>query len=329
MENIVYDLEKILKNNIDGETGNPACEIEDVKTGSVAVLKETVCYIVSAVVLQEGRVLMMKEAKASCRGKWYLPAGKLEKNESLEEGAIREVLEETGLQFQPTSLLCIDSRAASWFRFTFLGHITGGKLKTSDEQDAESLEAGWFSPQDISFSLQLRARDILPLIDAAIKWFERKQANSLYKMLPTLKPHRHVGVRLVTVKALEENNSKTLEVLVISKKENGSQLRFPFVVSHFNGCDVSGLIRKALREADSQVQFKAHGYLNVEHSGKPPGNADGLYVTVLVEVLSGCCENLSEGFLWFPLEEQNLTKNILQLMEEKGCVDINLPHWYH
>ena len=48
---------------------------------------------------------MMQEAKSSCAGQWYLPAGKMEPGEDIVEAAAREVLEETGLEFQPTSLL--------------------------------------------------------------------------------------------------------------------------------------------------------------------------------------------------------------------------------
>lgn len=44
------------------------------------ILGETVTYIVAAVLLNEqDDVLMMQEAKQSCAGKWYLPAGRMEK----------------------------------------------------------------------------------------------------------------------------------------------------------------------------------------------------------------------------------------------------------
>ena len=42
-----------------------------------------VCYIVAGVAIEDGKVLMMQEAKASCRGRWYLPAGRMEKDESI------------------------------------------------------------------------------------------------------------------------------------------------------------------------------------------------------------------------------------------------------
>lgn len=43
-----------------------------------------VCYVVCGLVIDEGKVLMVQEAKLSCREKWYLPAGRVEPNESLE-----------------------------------------------------------------------------------------------------------------------------------------------------------------------------------------------------------------------------------------------------
>ncbi len=42
-----------------------------------------VTYIVAAVLLQEDKVLLIQEAKPSCRGAWYLPAGRMEANETI------------------------------------------------------------------------------------------------------------------------------------------------------------------------------------------------------------------------------------------------------
>ena len=42
-----------------------------------------VCYIVCGVVVEGDKVLMVQEAKPSCRGQWYLPAGRMEKDETI------------------------------------------------------------------------------------------------------------------------------------------------------------------------------------------------------------------------------------------------------
>jgi len=48
------------------------------------IVKTTVTYIVVGVLINDdGEVLMMQEAKSSCAGKWYLPAGRIEPGEDI------------------------------------------------------------------------------------------------------------------------------------------------------------------------------------------------------------------------------------------------------
>merc|ERR1712064_162742 len=61
---------------------NEAAASKGVQPGTpsdfVPVVKKSVCYIVAAVIFNEkNEVLMMQEAKSSCAGQWYLPAGRL------------------------------------------------------------------------------------------------------------------------------------------------------------------------------------------------------------------------------------------------------------
>jgi 8-oxo-dGTP diphosphatase len=56
---------------------------------------------VGAVVFDEsGRLLLIKRANPPAQGKWSLPGGRQEPDESPEDGVVREVREETGLEVQ-------------------------------------------------------------------------------------------------------------------------------------------------------------------------------------------------------------------------------------
>lgn len=55
-------------------------------------LEGTICHI-----FENKRILLKKATRAISKGKWNGPGGKIEPNETPEESAKREVLEETGL----------------------------------------------------------------------------------------------------------------------------------------------------------------------------------------------------------------------------------------
>lgn len=84
--------------------------------------------------------------------------------ESICEAGRREVLEETGLEVECTTLLMVECAGGSWIRYVLTGIVTGGQLKTLAQADDESLQAKWVA--DIS-ELSLRGSDILPLIQKA------------------------------------------------------------------------------------------------------------------------------------------------------------------
>jgi ADP-ribose pyrophosphatase YjhB (NUDIX family) len=55
---------------------------------------------VGAVVLEEGRVLLVKRGHPPLQGQWSLPGGVVEVGETLREAVAREVKEETGLDVE-------------------------------------------------------------------------------------------------------------------------------------------------------------------------------------------------------------------------------------
>ena len=60
--------------------------------------------IVSCMVCWGEKILLCRRANEPGRGKWLAPCGYLECGESLEEGAVRETFEETGVRLDPENL---------------------------------------------------------------------------------------------------------------------------------------------------------------------------------------------------------------------------------
>src|ERR1700753_2411022 len=60
---------------------------------------------VGAVIVQAGRVLLVRRDTEPLRGEWSVPGGMLELGEKLRDGVRREVLEETGIEVETGEVL--------------------------------------------------------------------------------------------------------------------------------------------------------------------------------------------------------------------------------
>ncbi len=64
---------------------------------------------VDAVWIRRGRVLLVRRAQPPFRGRWALPGGFVELNETVEAAVVRELKEETGLSGRPRALVGVYS----------------------------------------------------------------------------------------------------------------------------------------------------------------------------------------------------------------------------
>jgi len=99
---------------------------------------------VGAVVVDEGRVLLVRRGTEPLKGQWSLPGGMLELGESLANGVVREVREETGLTVEPIELIELLDRIhrdGERIRFhyviaDYLCFVVSGVLHAATDADA-------------------------------------------------------------------------------------------------------------------------------------------------------------------------------------------------
>ena len=103
--------------------------------------------IVGGILRKGNKILLVQEAQENCYGQWNFPAGHLDDGETVFEGAIREVFEETGCKVKLTKMLpIISSKERNVVRITFLTEI----LEENIHFDlSEILDAKWWEIEEI------------------------------------------------------------------------------------------------------------------------------------------------------------------------------------
>ncbi len=99
-----------------------------------------------AIFCLDGGIVLVKRAIQPRWGKWVFPGGYVDRGESLEGAAIREVKEEAGLNVRLTRLVGAYSYPGSAVVvIVFAGEVTGGSLQI----DTESLDIRSFAPAEL------------------------------------------------------------------------------------------------------------------------------------------------------------------------------------
>jgi len=99
---------------------------------------------VGAVVVKDGRVLLVQRGREPLKGHWSLPGGMLELGEALTAGVVREVREETGLTVEVVELVeLLDRihREGERVRYhyviaDYLCRLVEGELKAASDAEA-------------------------------------------------------------------------------------------------------------------------------------------------------------------------------------------------
>jgi ADP-ribose pyrophosphatase YjhB (NUDIX family)/GNAT superfamily N-acetyltransferase len=103
---------------------------------------------VGALIERDGRVALVRRGVEPGRGRWGLPAGYVEADESAEEAAVRETLEEAHLHVELDGLLDAFSYGTGYDRgvlLVYAAHVISGEIAAGDD----AVDAGWFGPEEL------------------------------------------------------------------------------------------------------------------------------------------------------------------------------------
>jgi len=105
--------------------------------------------VVGVIPERRGRTLLLRRAIEPRYGFWTYPGGFMEIDETVEECAAREALEETGVTVTISGLVGVYSRPGPHgpgiVAIVFYGRVTAGRVSPG----REALEARWFGAHDI------------------------------------------------------------------------------------------------------------------------------------------------------------------------------------
>ena len=122
---------------------------------------------VGAIIIQNGKILIVRRGSEPGKGKWSVPGGLVELGETVKQTVVREVKEECGLDVEVDELIDVvdsmtfDENGKLKYHFVILDFfvkLKGGELKPGDD----AKEALWVPLEEVEkYDLTRTFRDFL------------------------------------------------------------------------------------------------------------------------------------------------------------------------
>jgi 8-oxo-dGTP diphosphatase len=115
--------------------------------------------------MQDDSIVLIKRKNDPFKNHWALPGGIMDENETIEETAVREAKEETGLDIKLTKLIGVFSKPdrdprGRTISVLFSAIVTGGNLQAADDA-AEVITSNDFLQMNLAFDHSQMVRDYL------------------------------------------------------------------------------------------------------------------------------------------------------------------------
>jgi len=123
------------------------------------------------VVIEDDKVLLVREGKNVAEGTWALPGGSLEENEKLEECVDREIEEETGLDAEARNLIgtyVMEGDAVNEEVFVFAFECVSEDTELTKREEDSVQEADFFKIQELE-KLNLRFPQLKEIVKDSTK----------------------------------------------------------------------------------------------------------------------------------------------------------------
>ena len=129
---------------------------------------------VGAVVVDRGRVLLVRRGSEPMKGHWSIPGGLVELGETMQAAVVREIKEETGLEVEPVEVIEVLDRILRngervryhYVIVDYLCRLVGGELQAGSDAEA----ARWFERAECQVPGQIDLDEVaLRVIDAALE----------------------------------------------------------------------------------------------------------------------------------------------------------------
>ncbi len=115
---------------------------------------------VGGIIIREGKILLTLRRDEPDRNKWAIPGGKLELNETLEDGLKREIREELSMEVEVMELAGISEVITENFHYIILDYLCNPATWDA-KPGSDALDAAYFDMNNLDNSVNESTKEFL------------------------------------------------------------------------------------------------------------------------------------------------------------------------